>query len=112
MDLAAEFKLEPPRRKGRGSFLPESVVGIEVASPFECAITVIVTLKDTRGKPVKVPVVWSPLTGVVKRVSNTTWLSLGITEKLDKIRRIVLRAAKKEHKRLVLKYATPDMFEE
>jgi hypothetical protein len=106
-----EFCLLPPEPKQKKRYLPEQVIGLEVATPLEQIVTVIVLVKGEHGEVMRVPIGWTPSTNVIKRMNKKTWAELGIEKDIAKIRNSALKIAKSLHKKAVLKYATYDMFE-
>jgi hypothetical protein len=104
------FELTPLKKSPKKRYLPEEVLCLEMASPLERSITVIVLIKSRKGNIIRVPVNWCPVTGVIKRMHKDTWGMLGIQENISRIRNVALRMAKKEHERRIRKYSTPDMY--
>jgi hypothetical protein len=106
-----EFRLTPPLPKEKKNYLPKNVIGLEVATPLEQIVTIIVLVRGTNGDIVRVPVGWGPSTNVIKRMNRTTWAELGIEKGISKIRNNATKMAKSAHKKAVLKYSTYDMFD-
>jgi hypothetical protein len=90
--------------------LPDEVLGLTVPDLASRSITIVVTLKGPHGKTVQVPVVWHPETNVVKKLHPLSWAKLGVTERLSRLRDRIIKMAKKEHRRLLERNATRDMF--
>jgi hypothetical protein len=107
-----EFKLEPLVPKKKKRYLPDNVIGMELATPHEQIVTVIVLVKGKKGAIIRVPVGWAPSTKTLKRMSDETWAKLGIEKHTQRIRTSAIRMAKSEHGRMIQKYGTIDMFDE
>ncbi len=93
-------------------WLPENLLRLEVATPLEAVVTVIAVIADPKGEHIRVPIVWSPSTGIMRRMHESTWMDLGIEERISHIRNAVQRIARATHKKVVLKYTTIDMFDD
>ena len=110
---ASTFALESPKRPGaQPHWFPHNLLGFEVATPLEAVVTIIAIVEQHDGKKLRVPMAWSPSTGIVRRMHVSTWEELGITEHVSHIRNAVHRIARATHKKAVLKYTTIDMFDD
>jgi hypothetical protein len=107
-----DFRLTSPTRKSRRQWLPEKILGIEVATPLEAAVTIIILVRGEFGGVIRVPVVWCPSTNIIKRMTHEPWKEFGVTQKISRIRERATNLARNEHVRNVQKYATRDLFEE
>jgi hypothetical protein len=107
-----EFRLVSPPPKEKKSYLPKNIIGLEVATPLEQIITIIILVRGNNGDIIRVPIGWTPTTKVIKRMSKATWAEIGVEKNISRIRNSATRLAKSEYKKAVLKYSTYDMFDD
>ena len=106
-----DFSLAPPvAKKGKKRFFPKGISHLEVANPIKESITVIVFVERLH-EVLEIPMSWSPLTGKIKKIHNSSWADLGIEKDIFRVRNSAIAMAKREHKQRVLKYSTLDLFE-
>ncbi len=104
------FGLTPPNaHQAKKRYLPQAVSHLKLADPTEESITVLVYITRP-GEVVAIPMSWSPVTGKIKKMHDSSWKDLGVEKNVSRVRSSAIKLAKREHKNRVLQYATYDLF--